>query len=56
MAKTPKEYKAGEKYVIPREGSLGLLALGYRGVKLWRARIRELDEIEKKQAASKEEE
>ena len=29
-------YKAGDKYEIPVEGSLGLLALGHIGLKLWR--------------------
>lgn len=32
----PKEYKAGDVYEIPAEGSLGLLALGYRGLVVWR--------------------
>ncbi|MDX2002134.1 MAG: hypothetical protein SFW35_06870 [Chitinophagales bacterium] len=26
----------GERYDIPKEGSLGILALGYQGVKAWR--------------------
>ena len=37
---TPKkeniEYKEGDLYQIPYEGSLGLLALGHVGLKLWR--------------------
>lgn len=31
-----KEYKAGDTYEVPAEGSLGLLALGYRGLEAWR--------------------
>lgn len=31
--KTPK---VGDEYQIPVEGSLGLFALGYRGVTAWR--------------------
>jgi len=34
--KEPKEYKPGDVYEIPPEGSLGLLALGYRGLEVWR--------------------
>lgn len=36
MAK--KEYKKGDQYTIPEEGSLGLLALGYQGLMMWRAK------------------
>jgi len=32
----PKEYKPGDTYEVPAEGSLGLLALGYRGLEAWR--------------------
>jgi len=32
-----KIYKPGDAYDIPYEGSLGLLALGYRGLKLFRS-------------------
>ena len=35
-------YKAGDKYEIPVEGSLGLLALGHTGLKLWRAKRAEV--------------
>ncbi len=31
----------GKAYDVPIEGSLGLLALGYVGVMLWREKIRE---------------
>jgi len=31
-----KELKPGDVYEIPVEGSLGLLAVGYRGVQAWR--------------------
>ncbi|MFZ5554802.1 MAG: hypothetical protein ACOZCO_16960 [Bacteroidota bacterium] len=31
-----KNLKPGDVYEIPVEGSLGLLALGYRGVQAWR--------------------
>ena len=30
----------GEEYVIPVEGSLGLLALGYIGLEAWRNKYR----------------
>jgi hypothetical protein len=33
-----KEYKIGDKYEIPEEGSLGLLALGYQGIMMWRCK------------------
>lgn len=29
-------YKKGDTYVVPPEGSLGLLALGYQGLVAWR--------------------
>ncbi len=32
----PTQYKKGDKYVVPPEGSLGLLALGYQGLVAWR--------------------
>ena len=35
----------GSKYDIPREGSLGLLALGYKGLLLWRKRRKEAHSI-----------
>jgi len=42
---TPKEYKPGDTYEVPAEGSLGLLALGYRGLEAWRkAQQRAADE------------
>ncbi len=33
---SPTQYKKGDKYVVPPEGSLGLLALGYQGLVAWR--------------------
>lgn len=33
---TKKSYQPGDTYEIPVEGSLGLLALGHIGLKLWR--------------------
>ena len=33
---------------IKKEGSLGLLALGYRGLELWRKKRKELEETENK--------
>jgi hypothetical protein len=33
---TPLVTLEGEAYDIPIEGSLGLLAMGYEGVRLWR--------------------
>jgi hypothetical protein len=35
-------------FVVPPEGSLGLLALGYRGLKIWRARRKEARELMEK--------
>jgi len=32
----PKTYKPGDTYEVPAEGSLGLLALGYKGLEAWR--------------------
>ncbi len=39
--------KVGDEYEIPIEGSLGLLALGYRGVKAWRKVKNKAEESEK---------
>ena len=33
-----------EHFEIPEEGRLGLLALGYEGIMLWRAKKREIQE------------
>jgi len=30
------EYEIGDKYKVPVEGSIGLLALGYQGLVAWR--------------------
>ena len=43
VTKTPKQYKAGDKFEIPYEGSLGLLALGHQGLKLWREKRAKVD-------------
>jgi hypothetical protein len=36
--------ETGEAFEIPEEGSLGLLALGYQGFMLWRAKKNEIRE------------
>lgn len=36
--------ETGEAFEIPEEGSLGLLALGYEGIMLWRAKKQEIQE------------
>jgi hypothetical protein len=47
--------KAGDTYEIPVEGSLGLFALGYRGLLAWRKKREEVkSEILKKQAEQDE--
>ena len=46
---TDNSYNVGDKYKVPYEGSLGLLALGHIGLKLWRETREAIDE-EKKQA------
>ncbi len=33
-----QKYDVGDKYEIPEEGSLGLLAIGYKGILAWRCR------------------
>jgi len=47
QAKAQKEYKAGDVYEIPAEGSLGLLALGYRGLVAWREAQQKAKEMAK---------
>ncbi len=46
-----REYKPGDTYEVPAEGSLGLLALGYRGLEAWR---KAQDNIPKKVSDKKE--
>jgi hypothetical protein len=47
--------KAGDTYEIPAEGSLGLFALGYRGLLAWRKKKEEVKaESLKKQAGQDE--
>lgn len=49
---TEREYKVGDVYEIPYEGSLGLLALGHIGLKMWRDKRKQIDaEREKFKAA-----
>jgi len=50
MENKQPQYKPGDRYVIPNEGSLGLLALGYRGLFLWREKI--IQEQKENQTAS----
>lgn len=50
----PIAYKSGDQYQIPYEGSLGLLALGHVGLKLWREKRKEVDEAIAKEKAAKE--
>jgi len=49
-AKSPTTYKKGDTYIVPPEGSLGLLALGYQGLVAWRkaqeeARVKAKEEL-----------
>lgn len=46
----PKEYKPGDTYEVPVEGSLGLLALGHRGLEAWR---KALDDAKKERTGKK---
>lgn len=39
--------ETGEAFEIPEEGNLGLLALGYEGIMLWRARKIEIQQQRK---------
>jgi hypothetical protein len=41
-------------FIIPAEGSLGLLALGYRGLVIWRKRRQEVRELQAKMTPKKE--
>jgi len=46
--KQPIQYKKGDKYIVPPEGSLGLLALGHQGLAAWRkARAEAKETIQK---------
>jgi len=49
-AKQPVQYKKGDKYTVPPEGSLGLLALGYQGLVAWRKARAEARELAKQKA------
>ena len=46
----PTQYKKGDKYIVPPEGSLGLLALGYQGLVAWRKAQEEAKASAKQQA------
>lgn len=37
-----RQFNPGDKYEIPVEGSLGLLALGWQGLKRWREKRNEV--------------
>lgn len=52
IKRIPKQYKIGDKYEIPYEGSLALLALGHKGLKLWREKRSEVDALLAKNKAS----
>jgi hypothetical protein len=39
-----KRLKIGDEYQVTAEGSLGLLALGYRGVQAWRKARKEANQ------------
>lgn len=41
--------ETGEAFDIPEEGSLGLLALGYQGIMLWRAKKKEIQQARQTQ-------
>lgn len=45
--KQPIQYKKGDKYIVPPQGSLGLLALGYQGLVAWRKARAEAAELTK---------
>jgi len=42
MKKEDSKIKAEKTYIVDAEGSLGLLALGYKGVKAWKDKIKEV--------------
>jgi len=48
--KQPVQYEKGDKYIVPPEGSLGLLALGYQGLVAWRKAHAEAQELAKQKA------
>ncbi len=52
--KQPIEYKKGDKYIVPPQGSLGLLALGYQGLVAWRKARTEAAERAKQKAEDTE--
>ena len=39
MKNDPSKLKIGDRYEIPKEGSLGLMALGYKGIMMWRSEV-----------------
>jgi len=48
----PIQYKKGDKYIVPPEGSLGLLALGYRGLVAWREAREEAAKLAKEKVGN----
>ena len=45
---TPQIFLNNEKFEIPEEGMLGLLALGDVGLKIWRQKREEADTVKRK--------
>ncbi len=55
--KNEKSDPKNPKYVVPPTGSLGLLALGYRGLYAWReAKLKFLQELQKNKTDEKKSE
>lgn len=48
-----KEKKQYVEYKVDEFGSLGLLALGYRGLKLWREKKEEIEKQKKQDGKEK---
>jgi len=42
MGNQDSKKKSEQTYIVDAEGSLGLLALGYKGVKAWKDKIKEV--------------
>lgn len=51
---TPQIFLNNEKFNIPEEGMLGLLALGDVGLKMWRKKRKEMEESRSKPAGNSE--
>lgn len=55
--KNKKSDSKNPEFVVPPQGSLGLLALGYRGLYAWRkAKLKYLQELQKNKADEKKSE